>query len=68
VVKTPTPAEDIMAYVAARVAPHKRIRKVQFTDSIPKSASGKILRRMLIEEERAKVAATEGTATASASA
>jgi acyl-coenzyme A synthetase/AMP-(fatty) acid ligase len=53
VLKTPTPPEDIMAYVAERVAPHKKIRKLQITDSIPKSASGKILRRMLIEQERA---------------
>jgi acyl-CoA synthetase (AMP-forming)/AMP-acid ligase II len=67
VVKTPTPAEEIMAFVAARVAPHKRIRRVQFTDAIPKSASGKILRRTLIEEERAKAAAGEASATASAS-
>src|SRR5579859_3777921 len=60
VAKTPTPAEDIMAFVAARVAPHKKIRKLQFIDSIPKSASGKILRRMLVEEERAKAAAESG--------
>ena len=55
-------------YVAARVAPHKRIRKLQFTDSIPKSPSGKILRRTLIEEERAKAAAGEAGASATASA
>ncbi len=54
VLKTPTPAEEIMAFVAERVAPHKKIRKLQFIDAIPKSASGKILRRTLIEEERAK--------------
>ena len=66
VVKTPTPAEEIMAFVAARVAPHKRIRKVQFTDAIPKSASGKILRRALIEAERAN-AADAASATAPAS-
>src|SRR5437660_5181419 len=59
VVRTPTAAEDIMAFVAARVAPHKRIRKLQFIDAIPKSASGKILRRTLIEAERAKAAASE---------
>ena len=46
-------AEEIMAYVAERVAPHKRIRKLEFIDSIPKSAAGKILRRVLIEQERA---------------
>jgi acyl-CoA synthetase (AMP-forming)/AMP-acid ligase II len=53
VLKTPTTAEDIMAFVAARVAPHKKIRKLEFIDTIPKSASGKILRRTLIEQERA---------------
>lgn len=47
-------AEEIMAYVAGRVAPHKKIRRVEFTDQIPKSASGKILRRLLIERERAR--------------
>jgi acyl-CoA synthetase (AMP-forming)/AMP-acid ligase II len=57
VLKTPTPAEEIMAFVAARVAPHKKIRKLQFIDAIPKSASGKILRRNLVEEERAAAAA-----------
>jgi acyl-CoA synthetase (AMP-forming)/AMP-acid ligase II len=50
--QTPTDAEDIMAFVAARVAPHKKIRKLQFVDSIPKSAAGKILRRVLVEQER----------------
>jgi acyl-CoA synthetase (AMP-forming)/AMP-acid ligase II len=54
VLKTPAPAEEIMAFVAERVAPHKKIRRLQFTDAIPKSASGKILRRMLIEEDRAR--------------
>jgi acyl-CoA synthetase (AMP-forming)/AMP-acid ligase II len=54
VVKTPTPADEIMGFVAERVAPHKKIRKLQFIDAIPKSASGKILRRELIEAERSK--------------
>jgi acyl-CoA synthetase (AMP-forming)/AMP-acid ligase II len=61
VVKTPTPAEAIMAYVAERVAPHKKIRRLQFTDAIPKSASGKILRRVLIDAERARSAAEAGS-------
>ncbi len=55
VLKSPTPAEDIMAFVAERVAPHKKIRKLQVIDAIPKSASGKILRRELIESDRSKV-------------
>jgi acyl-CoA synthetase (AMP-forming)/AMP-acid ligase II len=38
---------ELMSYVAARVAPHKKIRRVELTDQIPKSPSGKILRRLL---------------------
>jgi acyl-CoA synthetase (AMP-forming)/AMP-acid ligase II len=46
-----TPRE-LMDFVAARVAPHKKIRSVEFIDQIPKSASGKILRRVLVQAER----------------
>lgn len=42
-------AETLMSWVAERVAPHKRIREVEFIDQIPKSATGKILRRMLMQ-------------------
>jgi acyl-CoA synthetase (AMP-forming)/AMP-acid ligase II len=45
-------AEALLAYVAERVAPHKRIRAVEFTQQLPKSATGKLLRRVLIERER----------------
>jgi acyl-CoA synthetase (AMP-forming)/AMP-acid ligase II len=44
-----TPPEAIMSWVAERVAPHKRIRHLEFIDQIPKSASGKILRRVLMD-------------------
>ncbi|XP_054824074.1 4-coumarate--CoA ligase-like 6 [Prosopis cineraria] len=37
----------ILDYVAHQVAPYKKVRKVVFTDSIPRSAAGKILRRQL---------------------
>jgi len=47
-----TSAEVIMGWVAQRVAPHKRIRHLEFIDQIPKSASGKILRRVLMERDR----------------
>jgi len=47
-----TTAEAIMGWVAGRVAPHKRIRHLEFIDQIPKSASGKILRRVLIDRDR----------------
>jgi 4-coumarate--CoA ligase len=43
---------DILEYVAARVAPYKRLRSVEVTDHIPKSPSGKILRRVLVERQR----------------
>jgi acyl-coenzyme A synthetase/AMP-(fatty) acid ligase len=36
-----------MDYVGEHVASYKRIREVEFIDAIPKSASGKILRREL---------------------
>ena len=42
-------AEEIMTFVSEHVASYKRIRQVSFIDSIPKSASGKILRRLLKE-------------------
>jgi acyl-CoA synthetase (AMP-forming)/AMP-acid ligase II len=44
---------DLMAYVAERVAPYKKIRVVELIDAIPKSPSGKILRRVLREREHA---------------
>jgi acyl-CoA synthetase (AMP-forming)/AMP-acid ligase II len=47
-----TGAEAIMGWVAERVAPHKRIRHLEFIDQIPKSASGKILRRVLMDRDR----------------
>jgi acyl-CoA synthetase (AMP-forming)/AMP-acid ligase II len=47
-------ADAVMAYVAERVAPHKKVREVEFVDAIPKSASGKILRRVLVERERGR--------------
>src|SRR5437763_16338578 len=46
-----TKPDEIMAWVASRVAPHKRIRQMEFIDAIPKSASGKILSRLPVEKE-----------------
>ncbi|GAA5141082.1 AMP-binding protein [Pseudonocardia adelaidensis] len=40
-------AHAVMAFVAARVAPYKKVRAVEFVDAIPKSAAGKILRKEL---------------------
>ena len=47
VLKGTATAEELMAYVASRVAPYKKVRRVDFIDAIPKSPSGKILRRLL---------------------
>ncbi len=47
-------AEEIMSFVEERVAPYKKVRELEFIDLIPKSLSGKILRRELIERERQK--------------
>jgi acyl-coenzyme A synthetase/AMP-(fatty) acid ligase len=55
--KSQISAEEIMTYVAARVAPHKKIRAVEFVDQLPKSATGKLLRRMLVARERARPSA-----------
>jgi acyl-CoA synthetase (AMP-forming)/AMP-acid ligase II len=48
-------AEELMAFVAERVAPYKKVRRIEVVDEIPKSAAGKILRRVLVERERASV-------------
>jgi acyl-CoA synthetase (AMP-forming)/AMP-acid ligase II len=47
----PVTSQDLMTWVADRVAPYKRLRRVEFTAAIPKSPTGKILRRHLIERE-----------------
>ncbi|KAK2373708.1 4-coumarate--CoA ligase [Trifolium repens] len=39
--------KDVIDYVAKQVAPHKKVRKVVFTDKIPRSTMGKNLRRQL---------------------
>jgi acyl-CoA synthetase (AMP-forming)/AMP-acid ligase II len=51
--------EGILEYVAARVAPYKKIRRIEILDQIPKSASGKILRYVLVRRERAKACPTQ---------
>ena len=43
-------AEDLQAFVAEHVDSYKHIRLVEFIDEIPKSASGKILRRLLRDQ------------------
>jgi len=49
--------EDLLAFVAEHTAPYKRVRRIEFIEAVPKSASGKILRRELRDRERAAVQA-----------
>jgi acyl-coenzyme A synthetase/AMP-(fatty) acid ligase len=43
--------EDLLKFVAEKVAGYKMIREVEFVDAIPRSMSGKVLRREFIERE-----------------
>lgn len=52
VLKQPATADELMTYVSERVAPHKKVRALEVIEQIPKSASGKILRRVLVERDR----------------
>ena len=47
VLRSETTCEEIQAFVAVRVAPYKKLRYVEVIDAIPRSPSGKILRRVL---------------------
>jgi acyl-CoA synthetase (AMP-forming)/AMP-acid ligase II len=40
-------ADEVIDFVAGQVAPYKKVRQVAFIDAIPKSTSGKILRKDL---------------------
>jgi len=53
-------AKQVMAYVAERVAPYKRVRRYEFVEAIPRTPSGKIVRRGLIERERLAAHASHG--------
>jgi acyl-coenzyme A synthetase/AMP-(fatty) acid ligase len=46
-----TPLHEITSYVAERVAPYKKLRSLETVSEIPRSATGKILRRVLKERQ-----------------
>jgi long-chain acyl-CoA synthetase len=50
--------EDVLAFCKERLAAYKTPKAVEFREELPKSAVGKLLRRVLVDEERAKTAAT----------
>jgi len=43
-------AEEVQQFIAGQVASYKQIRRLTFIDAVPKSASGKILRRVLRDQ------------------
>ncbi len=47
-------AEDIINYAKQHLAPYKVPKEIEFRDDLPKSAVGKVLRRVLREEEMRK--------------
>ncbi|GBG28438.1 4-coumarate--CoA ligase [Hondaea fermentalgiana] len=52
-----TTEQDIVDYVADIVAPYKKLRGgVVFVDFVPKTESGKLLRRVLIQQDRERTA------------
>ena len=53
VLREPVAPQAVIDWMRERAAPHKRLIGVEIVDEIPKSASGKILRRVLVERERA---------------
>jgi acyl-CoA synthetase (AMP-forming)/AMP-acid ligase II len=55
VARGPLDPGQLIAWVAERVAPHKRVRAVRLVGEIPRTPAGKILRRALVEAERAAV-------------
>jgi long-chain acyl-CoA synthetase len=53
-----TTEEEVLAFCKERLAAYKAPKAVEFREDLPKSAVGKLLRRVLVDEERAKTGAT----------
>jgi long-chain acyl-CoA synthetase len=49
-------ADELKDYCRTQLAPHKIPRDVQFRAELPKTQVGKVLRRVLVDEEKAKQA------------
>jgi acyl-CoA synthetase (AMP-forming)/AMP-acid ligase II len=59
VLRQPADPAAIAAWLGERVAPYKQVRDVVVTDQIPRAPTGKILRRTLVERERAQASAAK---------
>lgn len=56
--KSKVTEQDIINWVAERISAYKKIREVEFVENIPKTISGKILRRELVTQEKKKLGMT----------
>jgi acyl-CoA synthetase (AMP-forming)/AMP-acid ligase II len=56
VLRTHVSDAELMTFVGQRVAPYKRVRRVEVLGTLPRSPSGKLLRRVLVERERTALA------------
>jgi acetyl-CoA synthetase len=52
-------AEDILSFARQRLAPYKRVRRIEFVPQLPKTISGKIRRVQLRAQEIARAASGE---------
>ena len=55
VAAAPVEEAELLAWLGERVAPYKRPHAVRFADAIPRTPSGKVLRRVLRDREPAIV-------------
>jgi acyl-CoA synthetase (AMP-forming)/AMP-acid ligase II len=56
VVSGPCDTSELYAYVEERVAPYKKLVAIEPIDELPRTMTGKLLRRVLLERERTEVA------------
>jgi long-chain acyl-CoA synthetase len=48
-------ADDLIAWANGKLAAYKNVREIEYIDAIPRNPSGKILRRVLKEQEQQKM-------------
>ena len=56
VTRAPVDEAELHAYVEERVAPYKKLVAIEPIDELPRTMTGKLLRRVLLERERMAVA------------
>ena len=52
----PVDHDELRAYVDEQVSPYKRLAAIEVVDELPRTMTGKLLRRVLVERERTAVA------------